>query len=60
LVVVVEASVVSLVLGSEMLFYAYSASRTRELFKSVNAQKKMNKTAGTVMIGTGALLLSKA
>lgn len=58
--VLVVASVVSLVLGSVMLFYAYTASRARELFKSPNAQKKMNKTAGTVMIGTGVLLLSKA
>jgi threonine/homoserine/homoserine lactone efflux protein len=57
--VVIAASVVSLVLGSVMLFYAYTASRTRELFKSTNVQKKMNRTAGTVMIGTGALLLSK-
>ncbi len=57
--VMVVASVVSLVLGFVMLFYAYTASRTRELFKSTSAQKKLNKTAGTVMIGTGALLLSK-
>jgi threonine/homoserine/homoserine lactone efflux protein len=58
--IMVVATVVSLVLGSVMLFYAYTASRTRELLKSASAQKKMNKTAGTVMIGTGALLLSKA
>jgi threonine/homoserine/homoserine lactone efflux protein len=57
--VVIVASVVSLVLGSVMLFYAYTASRTRQLFKSVNAQKKMNRTAGTVMIGAGVLLLSR-
>jgi threonine/homoserine/homoserine lactone efflux protein len=57
--VVVVASVVSLVLGSVMLFYAYTASRTRKLFKSLEAQKAMNKTAGTAMIGTGVLLLSK-
>jgi len=42
-----------------MFFYAYTASRKKELFKSANAQKKMNKTVGTVMIGTGVLLLSK-
>lgn len=58
--VVAVASVVSLVLGLVMLFYAYTAARTRELFKSADAQKVMNKTAGTAMIGTGALLLSKA
>ena len=57
--VVVVASVASLVLGSVLLFYAYTASRTREFFKSANAQKKMNGAAGTAMIGTGVLLLSK-
>jgi len=58
--VVVVASVASLVLGSVLFFYAFTASRTRDLFKSTNAQNKMNKTAGTAMIGTGVLLLSKA
>ncbi len=53
------AFVVSLVLGSVMLFYAFTASRARQLFKSESAQNKMNKTAGSVMIGTGAILLSK-
>ncbi|MGI9568833.1 MAG: LysE family translocator [Desulfobulbia bacterium] len=57
--VVEVVSVASLVLGSVLLFYAYTASRTRELFKSTNAQKKMNKAAGMAMIGTGVLLLSK-
>jgi threonine/homoserine/homoserine lactone efflux protein len=57
--VAVVASVVSLVLGSVMLFYAFTASRARQLFKSESAQNKMNKTAGSVMIGTGAILLSK-
>jgi threonine/homoserine/homoserine lactone efflux protein len=58
--VVSVASVVSLVLGSVMLFYAYTASRTRELFKSAKAQNKMNRVAGAAMIGAGALLLTKA
>ena len=57
--VALVAFVVSLVLGSVMLFYAFAASRARELFKSESAQNKMNKTAGSVMIGTGAILLSK-
>jgi len=51
--------VVSSILGSVMLFYAFSASRARRLFQSRTARKKMNKTAGTVMIGTGFVLLSK-
>ena len=58
--IAIVACVVSLVLGSVMLFYAYTASRARELFKSKSAQKTMNRAAGSAMIGTGALLLSKA
>jgi threonine/homoserine/homoserine lactone efflux protein len=57
--VVVVSFVVSLVLGSVMLFYAFTASRARQLFKSETAQSKMNKTAGSVMISTGAILLAK-
>jgi threonine/homoserine/homoserine lactone efflux protein len=58
--VVVVSLVATLVLGSVLLFYAYTASWARELFKSSNAQKKMKRAAGTVMIGTGILLLSKS
>jgi threonine/homoserine/homoserine lactone efflux protein len=54
------ASVVSLVLGSVMLFYAYTAARTRDMFKSASAQKKMNKAAGAAMISAGVILLTKA
>jgi len=57
--VVIVAFIVSSVLGTVMLFYAFTASRARQLFKSESAQIKMNKTAGSVMIGTGAMLLSK-
>ncbi|MCB2174001.1 LysE family translocator [bacterium] len=58
--VVVVSLVATLVLGSVLLFYAYTASWARELFKSSNAQKKMKRTAGMAMIGTGILLLSKS
>ena len=57
--IVIVAFVVSLVLGSVMLFYAFTASRARLIFKSQKAQKIMNKTSGGVMIGTGAALLLK-
>ncbi len=57
--IAVVAFIVSLVLGSVMLFYAYAASRARQLFESEKAKKNMNRLAGTVMIGTGAVLLSK-
>lgn len=52
--------IVSFVLGAVMLFYAYSASKARELFKSKNTQKSMNRVAGSVMISTGAILLHRA
>lgn len=58
--VLIVAAIVSAVLGSVMLSYAYLASRTRKLFKRENAQKIMNKTAGTAMIGTGSILLSRS
>ena len=57
--IAVVACVVSFVLGSVMLSYAYTASRARKLFKNENAQKNMNRAAGSAMIATGALLLSK-
>jgi threonine/homoserine/homoserine lactone efflux protein len=58
--VAIVVSVVSLVLGSVMLFYAFTASRARLLlFKSESAQYKINKTAGVLMISTGLVLLSK-
>ncbi|MES9963965.1 MAG: LysE family translocator [Candidatus Sedimenticola sp. 20ELBAFRAG] len=58
--VVIVAFVVSSVLGAVMLFYAYTASRAREMFRSKSAQRKMNRAAGSAMIGTGAILLTKA
>jgi len=52
--------VVSLVLGFVMLSYALAASRARELFRSQSAQRNMYKTAGSVMICAGMLLLLKS
>jgi threonine/homoserine/homoserine lactone efflux protein len=58
--VAIVAIIVSFVLGSVMLFYAFTASRAREIFKSETAQGRMNKTAGCAMIATGTVLLTKA
>ena len=55
--VVLVMLVVSLVLGSVMLFYAFAASRARMLFQNQSAQSRINKIAGSVMIATGATLL---
>lgn len=58
--IAIVAVVVSLVLGAVMLAYAFMAARARQLFRSETAQNRMNNTAGSVMIGTGAVLLSRA
>lgn len=55
--VITVAFVVSAVLGLVMLFYAVTASWAGRLFKSEKAQNRMNKTAGSVMICTGSVLL---
>lgn len=43
-----------------MVAYAYSSSGAKKLFKSKSAKRKMNITAGTVMITAGGVLISKA
>jgi threonine/homoserine/homoserine lactone efflux protein len=58
--IIIVACIVSTVLGSVMLSYAFAAAHARRLFKAKNSQKYMNQAAGSVMIGTGAVLLSKA
>ncbi len=54
------AFIVFFILGAVMSFYAYSASRMRQLFKNKRLQKRMNQVAGSVMIGTGSVLLYRA
>lgn len=56
----IVALIVSLVLGLVLLFYAFTAARASLLLKSENAQNKMDKAAGCLLIGTGTVLLSKA
>ena len=57
--VLTVATIVSLVLGSVMLFYALAASRAKALFQNDKKQTLLQQIAGTVMIGAGLLLLSK-
>lgn len=52
--------IVTFVLGGVMLFYAYSASGARNLFKSNSAKRKINIVAGSVMITAGGALIVKA
>lgn len=58
--IVAISLIVTIVLGGVMLAYAYSASGAKKLFRSKSAQKRMNITAGSVMIGAGGALILKA
>lgn len=51
--------VATIAVGSVMAGYAYSASKAGDLFKSKRANKAMNVTAGSIMIGSGVLLAIK-
>ena len=57
--ILIISFIVTFVLASVMLFYAYSASGARNLFKSKSSKRKMNLLAGSVMISAGAALLVK-
>ena len=44
------------ILGSTLAAYAYAAARARRLFRSKTAMKRLNRGAGTVLIGSGGAL----
>ncbi|OUS30717.1 hypothetical protein A9Q98_04215 [Thalassotalea sp. 42_200_T64] len=50
----------TLAFGSVNLCYALLAIRAKRVFKSANATTIINKTAGTIMVSTGALVAVKA
>ncbi|WP_457553186.1 LysE family translocator [Desulfobacula sp.] len=50
---------VSIVLSSVLVFYAFLADRARLLFSSPRSVKRLNRTAGGVMIAAGAVLATK-
>ncbi len=50
----------AILVGGTKLGYAYMADKARLLFKSSQAKKKVNMTAGSVMIGTGIVVIAKA
>lgn len=58
--VIILALTISIVLGSTLLSYGYAASNAKKLFKSRKSQKKMNRSAGGVMMLTGSFLAAKA
>ncbi len=52
--------VATVAVGFVMAGYAYTASKARGFFKNSGASKKLNVTAGSIMVGSGALLAVKA
>ncbi|MCF6248180.1 MAG: LysE family translocator [Desulfobacula sp.] len=50
------ALVVSVVLASVLIVYAYLANRARVLFSSRRSVKRLNRTAGGVMVATGVAI----
>lgn len=52
--------VATLAVGGVMAMYAYAASRASRIFKSSRAAKQLNVAAGTIMVGSGVLLATKA
>lgn len=52
--------VATLAVGGVMAMYAYAASRASRIFKSSRAAKTLNVAAGTIMVGSGVLLATKA
>ncbi|WOH36360.1 LysE family translocator [Thalassotalea fonticola] len=58
--VLIIMGVAALAFGSVNVFYALLAVRAKKMFKSPNATSVINKTAGTMMVSTGALIAIKA
>ena len=57
--VLMVAGVVTMVLGGVMGIYAYSAARARQIFSSQSARRNLNRSAGTVMMGAGAIIITR-
>lgn len=57
--VLITMLIVTFSLAVVLLSYAYLAAKSRQLFKSQSAMKKLNYTSGGVMMGAGVLLISK-
>lgn len=57
--VAIAAGVVAAVLSAVLGLYAYGAARARRLFAGKSATRRFNRTAGTVLIGTGVVIASR-
>jgi threonine/homoserine/homoserine lactone efflux protein len=56
----IVAFTISIVLSSVLTFYAYLASQARMFFSSPYSVKRLNRTAGMVMIATGVAIAAKS
>jgi threonine/homoserine/homoserine lactone efflux protein len=54
------ACIVTFVLGSVLITYAYFASHARQLFSSQKVIKRLNRSAGVVMMATGVAIAAKS
>jgi len=52
--------IATLAVGGVMSVYAYAASKASRIFKNSGAAKTLNVAAGTIMVGSGVLLATKA
>jgi len=57
--VLMVAGGVTMVLGGVMGAYAYSAARARQLFSCERARRNLNRSAGTVMMGAGVIIVTR-
>ena len=56
----IVAITISIVLSSVMIFYAFLANQARVFFSSPHSVKRLNRTAGGVMIATGVAIAAKS
>lgn len=56
----IVAITISIVLSSVMIFYAFLANQARVFFSSTGSVKRLNRTAGGVMIAIGVAIAAKS
>lgn len=50
---IIVVTIITIVLGGVLCIYAFLASRARRMFTNRQAVRRLNRTAGVVMVGTG-------
>lgn len=58
--ILIVVSTVAVVLSGVLVFYAFVADRARVFFKSRESVKRLNRTAGCMMIATGVAIAVKS